>query len=588
MIFIKKIRSFIEGIALSKSQSFVIFLVILALLSFYMMYVFMPEDKLYLGYDIYFHLRRLDALMAALQSGSYPIYIDYDAAAGFGYITKWFYPDFMLVPFAMIGNQTNIFFAYRLMILFFTLVCGIATYKTTESVLNNSFIAFVTALLYTFSLYRLHNFFYRAALGEGIAMTFIPIILWGLYLIVKGNYKKWYIIAFGFSFLLMTHLLTSAMMFIVVVVFSLFCYKDLKSEPQRLKYLIIAGIVTFFVSAGYILPLLEQLFSNDFYFNSPDPSTWMEVTGQSWFQTLRALFNGFSFGEDDQRPSIGILLTFAIVIRMFIYKKDIKDIRLKYMDYVAIIGVVLVFMATKYFPWGIYPFRFLNFIQFPSRLYEFSSYLFAIAGAFYIHILLQNNLRKILALSFILLATAGILTINGQVFQKPDKLTNSERFTLIPNPKNFYHLTAVEYVPLKFPEMPDSKFPSVIYMGERSGKIENKNTETSISNYTRKKDITTFGVVATIADTVELPLFYYKGYAATLNSHPISVEESKIGLVQIPIASCSGEVKVWYEGTFIQKWSISVTAISFILLCFYSIFHSLKHRNSKECDEVST
>ena len=100
MIFNK----FIDSICSNKRNTFLMYFFLLIILSVFMVFIFMPEDRVYLGYDVFFHYRRLQSLMDALQHGAYPIYLDYSAADNFGYASNLFYPDFMLIPFAFIGN----------------------------------------------------------------------------------------------------------------------------------------------------------------------------------------------------------------------------------------------------------------------------------------------------------------------------------------------------------------------------------------------------------------------------------------------------------------------------------------------------
>lgn len=55
--------------------------------------------------------------------------------------------------------------------------------------------AWIMSILYTFATYRLTNLYYRAALGESLAMVFLPLLLWGAYEVFtekKENGIYWY------------------------------------------------------------------------------------------------------------------------------------------------------------------------------------------------------------------------------------------------------------------------------------------------------------------------------------------------------------------------------------------------------------
>ncbi|ROV60289.1 hypothetical protein EGO58_10850 [Limosilactobacillus reuteri] len=61
------------------------------------------------------------------------------------------------------------------------------TYKLTY----NNYQAIITAILYTFGTYRIIDIWTRFALGEFIALSFLPLVIYGIYSITFGNYKDW-------------------------------------------------------------------------------------------------------------------------------------------------------------------------------------------------------------------------------------------------------------------------------------------------------------------------------------------------------------------------------------------------------------
>lgn len=183
----KRIINFPNKIAANKRVHFWLFFAVLLFLSFLMVYFYQPLCP---GQDFFFHYRRLQALMDGLKTSPYLIYLDYDALDGYGYFTKAFYSDFVLIPFALIGNLTSLSFAYQFMLFLMTVLCGVFTYITVNHIYKKPFAAAIAALLYTFAVYRLLDMYHRAALGETLTFTFIPIVFLGLYHIIKGDYKK--------------------------------------------------------------------------------------------------------------------------------------------------------------------------------------------------------------------------------------------------------------------------------------------------------------------------------------------------------------------------------------------------------------
>lgn len=562
----EKIISIFEEISNKKKLQFWLFIGLLLGLSLFMMFCFVPENKIYLGYDVYWHYRRLATLMEALSHGSYPVYLDFDGAMDFGQATKWFYPDIMLIPFAWLGNMTNILFAYKAMIFFFTFLTGIIAYITSQKLFNNNiFISIAVALLYTFALYRMHNLFYRSALAEGMAMTFLPLVFWGLYEIIQGNYKRWYIIAIGYSLLLMTHILTSVMMFMTIIIFLAICYKRIIREPKRLYYLLLAGAATMLISAVFLFPMIEQMLSNTFKYSTPNPSTWPQNNEFSVLRIIWGMFNGLNLEEVNQFPSIGITLTAAMACRFFLYEKT-KEI--KKIDIIAIFGLFYVFIASNLFPWEIFPFNKMKFIQFPMRFFVFASYFFAIAGSFYLYKTIHSRFRKYLCLTIILITIGLTMVMNGREFQEAKILEESGLYDPVPSEKNYYHLANQDYTP--------ARFPSLEYIKERAGIIITGHENTQVSDFKREYNTTTFDIdIQANEDIVEIPRYYYKGYTATLNGKDIPLKQSDEGLIELDIKE-SGKVTVIYSGTFLQKYSIYITIIACLLLITYIIIFNKK------------
>lgn len=553
------LRDIADKIAAKKKSHFWIFFFVLILLSLAMVYFYLPFIP---GHDSYFHFRRLQALMDGIKESPFLIYTDYTAIEGYGYFTKGFYPDFVLIPFAIIGNLTNLDFAYHFTVFTMTVLCGVFTYMAVNRIYKSSYAAAISAVLYTFALYRLLDVFHRGALGEAISFTFVPLAILGIYEIIKGDYKKWYILTIAFSLLFFNHALSTLLMFITVVILVLIYYKSILKEPKRIKYLIIAGIVTIPVISYALFPMIEQLSSNSFYYEM-NPLMSMEDSLLGTSAIISGLFMGIIYPLRTFTPAIGLLLTCGILLRLFVSGKSAP---LKSVDTGVIIGLIYVCMSSYWFPWSMFPFNKLGIIQIPWRLYEFASYFFAVAGGYYLALLLKSNPRRLIAGGLVVICTLFVLMNDAKLYHDTRITEDIKREAL---PENRYHLIGLEYLPVKI--------PSIEYLIERGDSV--KSDHSNISNLERDKAVITFHTETNRTDNLELPLIYYKGYMAKLNGENISVSESENGLVQIPVNK-SGDIKVYYGGTIIQKLSWIITLLSILSLCVY-IFLSKKKEERK-------
>lgn len=552
--------------AANEKLHFRIFFVVLVFMSFLMYLIYGPVYE-YPGYDYYFHLKRFEALVSALKEGTFPIYIDYSAALNYGYLSKMFYSDMILLPFALLGFFMEAYSAYEIMLGLMTILCGVFMYKAIKTIYKSSFVAFIGAMLYTFSVYRLFDVYNRGALGEVFAFTFIPIVFLGLYHIVKGDYKKWYIITIGFSLLIFSHVISSVLTFITVVILLLVYYRSLVHEPKRIYYLIFAGLITLFITASYIFPMWEQIQSNIFRYESND---WtLPARAKLPFNyILWALFCGFTYPKDITIVGIGILLTLAVFLRFFVKGKSRN---LKSIDVGVLIGIFYIIASSSIFPWGRFPFTLFSFIQYPSRLYLFVTLFFSVAAGYYLsRIFIKNKAR--IALSIIVLLLTGLTMYFHSDNYKYMYNEHIRASNESPSPGNFFYLNGAEYIP--------DKVSSGYYISNRGDSIISLRGTTEVVNYKKEKNILSANVNASGADALELPLFYYKGYSAELNNNEIQIEQSDHGLVQIPIHE-SGDVKVYYKGTVIQKISWYITIISIFALSIYIFVENKKQKRSK-------
>ncbi len=540
-----------------------LFLCVLFALSLFMVCWFAPVSE-YGGHDYFFNFRRFSVLMDALQAGKYPIYLDFNAMDGYGYFTKAFYPDLILLPFSAIGLLIGAVAAYNVMIFTLTFLCGLFMYHAVKTVFNNRMAASFSAILYTFSAYHLFDWYNRGALGESISFTFLPVIFLGLYHIIAGDSRKWYLLTIGYTLLLYTHLLSSFLTFITLAIVVLICCKPLIKEPKRIGYLLLAAVVTIPLTASYLLPMFEQMASNTFNYSDA-----VNITGQTKLSAkemgwgmLGGVFNQWGSNMSGTGP----LLIILIILRLFIREKS-AFIRIA--DICALIGITYMIVMSFIFPWGRLP---LGFIQFPWRLYEFVVFFFSIAGAYYLTVFLRSKKQQLAAGAVIVFfaVITVVVTNNSYIYwQSRAKADVPELFTGVPSVDNEYYLGGREYMP--------ASVPSYRLIHERGDSIKAQPATVNSSNLTKNVGVTRFDVVVDSPATLELPLLYYKGYNASLNGKELPIGQSDWGLLTIPVDE-SGKIEVYYTGTTIQKIGGYISILSVVLLCVYLFIQRKKRK----------
>jgi len=561
---------YINNIADNKKLQYSLFLAVLVILSSMMVFFYNPLQP---GHDFFFHFHRFEVLIDAIKNGSFPIYLDSTTIEGYGYFTKAFYPDLILFPFALIGAYTNIVFAYQLMIWTMTILCGIYTYKAITVVYKNNFAAFAGAILYTFAFYRLLDIYQRAALGEALSFTFLPIVVRGMYEIIKGDYKKWYKLAIGFTLLIFTHMISSVLTAVICFMFIIIYNKSLQKEPKRIIYLFVSAAVTLILTAYYLYPLIEQVLSGSFYYQTHKLIGFYD-SGFKLNWIIWGLFGGIVQPRQIMTPGTGILLTLVLCTRIFILERSKL---LKSADIMVITGLIFILLSTDFLAklWTIFPLNLLSFIQFPWRLYEFSTLFFAIAGGHYLSVLIKSRKRIISCSVLLCIITIFMMISDGKLYQS---VRSNRSINEAAAYNNNYHLGGCEYIP--------SKVPSLEFLHLRGGNhIQKFYDNTIIQSISRINGTLSFDIYTEEDEILELPLLYYKGYHALLNGQVIPTRESKNGLVDILVHQ-PGRVEVYYKGTTVQVVSFYITIFGMFGLCLYILLTRIKSRKKKNNESV--
>lgn len=156
------------------------------------------QENSLVGHDTYFHAARLMNLADGLRSGQLPVRVGGFSYNGYGAMTSVFYPDLLLYPWALLllGGASINYVIHSLMIAVNALT-ALCMWTAGKRMLKSRQAALCASLLYLFSLYRLENLYRRFALGEMLAMAFLPLFLLGLYEVMLGDKRRWPVLVLG-------------------------------------------------------------------------------------------------------------------------------------------------------------------------------------------------------------------------------------------------------------------------------------------------------------------------------------------------------------------------------------------------------
>lgn len=522
------------------------------------MNLFWDKDLVLTGDDIGFHLNRVFGLAEAIKTSHYPFYIDSTFLNGYGYAANWFYPNLFLFPIAILLNLGySLVVSYKTYIILYTIatacVTYYCTYKMSKKVTSSSFMT----ILYVFSLYRAFDVYQRAALGESLAFIFLPVILYGIYEILYGHKKKWYILTIGFTGIIYTHVLSSVLAFCMLLLFLLLSIHRLREDKTKIIYFVVAGGVTILLSAFFIFPMVEQMTSNTFYLN-----TYTLTTPSNTTYSLGALWRSITlYYKDSSIIGLGYVLFLPLIYRFKIKKKNSI---INFADKCLLIAMIFLLMTTSYFPWQ--HFHTLDVIQFTFRLFALVTLLMAFSCSIYVGYSVKKKYHSI-GLLFIVLSLSISNASTIAQYYKDFRIHDKNQVRGEQTFKDSYNIGAgSEYLP--------SVTKIDVLKSRKKDEVKTKNRTTKLSHIVKEDNELSIHFDAKNKDILELPMIYYKGYEVKINNKIVPIKMSNNGLIEVPIQG-KGKMEISYPGTGIQKFSFYTSITTFILLMIFILLRSI-------------
>lgn len=349
-------------------------------------------NKLFDAHDISYHLNRIDGIGAALRNGQFPVRIHPNILNDYGYANSIFYPElFLYLPGALRALGVNVSICYKILIGMINAFAVSISLFSFKRIFRSTYAAYTGTVLYGLSLYRLLCIYVRGAVGEALAMSFLPLAALGIYEIFVRNPRKWHYLAIAFACILQSHIITAELLLYTCIIMAVFYIPRLaKDRLRRVLAAVKAAVITLLLNIWFLVPFFE-------FVREGVKITDTDVT--YWKNTVNPPTKIFAFlfpvsrtqGARENMPySIGfslfVLLIIFIVLcllrnrgRMNTDPVSSNDKNLFYLGRSGFItAAVCMFMSTYLFPWYLFTYvPFLNRIassmQFPWRLLSIGS-----------------------------------------------------------------------------------------------------------------------------------------------------------------------------------------------------------------------
>ena len=421
------------------------------------------------------------------------------------------------------------------------------------------------------------NLYYRAAIGEALAMVFFPLVIYGLYCLLKGDKKKWWVLALGCTGVYQSHVISTVFVVITIIAAVLMFIKNFISDRRWLGFFK-AGVLTVLLNLWYLVSFITYYFGLDMAIRHTKENT--EFFSNAIFPTQ--LFNIFNtnFGysqlldkgmRSDMSLSLGVGVTICLVIGIayFIFRKKKEIKNESFVFGILAFGVLLLFMATTLFPWELLQQNklinmFAGTVRMPWRFLSLASPIFCIAAAIIIGGVSKSDMSKrivimvtcfVCAITFVSWGTAYTTQLDpalkkGYAVSTSGAVGLDNEYYVVGT--NADRLTAEKY------ETSDGVKVDSYY---KSG----TNIEAEISG-------------AKNGSYIEVPLLYYPGYSAKDNNgNKLETEDGTNHVLRINLQNGTDTVKIKYSGLWSFKLADAVTILTLLGMSALWFYH--KRRN---------
>ncbi len=558
------------------------------------------------GHDTAFHLARINGIYEGLRTGQFPVRINPVQLEGYGNITGVMYPQlFLYIPAVL--KFLNISSVVGLKLLYFGANVGTAflSYYGVKNICREHRTALMAAVFYTVNPYRLVNIYVRGALGECLAMVFLPLVFWGIWEILWNRRERWYLLMIGMTGVLSSHIL-SLELYAVLILAELFWWLVSADRGQTAKRLLNLGM------AALGVVVLNLYFLGPFLRFSGEGLHCYAVENQMETLTvdLMRVFEPFARWDGEARAlgmkysmsvTLGSVLLAGIVLFCArLLTREESGSRMKAGRHCLVLGSGFLLMTLWVAPWETllhseWLESVLRALQFPWRLLGVSAFLFSVVAAVAVTEW-EKGFRRAAWLCPIMVA-AALLSCGyffGDVARQADtedKLwaegadyTDALYLCRYSMPLEFYD---EEYAHIICDEEEHMAWMSAREQGQQAVCGEPKSVVWQ--NY-QKRGVSISADVAVAeeaGDSVRalFPLHYYPGYEVRIDGERVEVQE-RLSLVACDIPGGMHHIEVFYRGLSFFTACDLVSLGGLLCLALWRAAIVIKRGKEKDSEEA--
>ena len=501
------------------------------------------------GCDTRFHTARLQNLADGIAAGQFPVRCGGFSYNGYGALTSVFYPDLLLYPFAlMLLGGASMSYTLSTLIVSVNVATAYVMLLAGRRLLGSREAARCASILYLLSIYRLVDIYDRIALGELLAMAFLPLFLLGLYEVVLGEKRRWPVLVLGATLVFRSHMLSTVLCALAAMVVCCVFMRRILRE-HRLSVLLLSCFAALLLNINQILPMVMCYIDG---VNTTVVQFGFANSAQNLLQLLQTDCN------------IGLALIFGIVAFVCVDVPQPERTSRHVLWLLLLAGAACTILASKLVPWSHIvrlTHGMVEILQFPWRFLLLAAACFALCGGDGFARLLSGRGMRACVITLVIAVTCAMPYLN-RVSE------TAERFEFGFGAKVF----------MEFPEyqiagtsVEDTRSRQMILAGD-----------VQVSDYEKKSVRIACQVEAKEDASVMFPIFGFPGYVAEINGERIAwhLGDNNRLTVDIP-AGTSGEISIRYAGKALWRIADAVSLLTAVGLAAWCIRRKRGYKRSE-------
>lgn len=531
------------------------------------------------GADLTYHLQRIEGVKDGLLGGQFPVRLEPRWVFDHGYANAIFYCNtFLYFPALLRLLGFTVLTSYNVYCMLLNLATAWISYYCFSRIFKDHNIGLICSALYTLSIFRIYKLVVTSATGEGTAVTFIPLVLYGLYRIYTEDPKSreyrhaWVPVTLGVCGLIQSHVLTCE---ITAGVIFLYCIFNIRRTFHKNTFMVLlkATVSSILLCLWFLVPFLDYYVTQDVHIKHVSGRT-IQDRGL-YFAHLAFHFwktgdssPGMGNGMQYSHPvGIGLVLVLGLGIFLILWFsgvfRDGSHEGMRFVKHTAVMGALLMFMSMDVFPWD--RIQSLNSItaalvsslQFPNRFLGWGTACLVLVFGFCLQYLKkkeQGHFWVAIALTVAGVATSGMYLL--------DYVNSTQDYFRIYNEEGmgFGYISGAEYL------IEGTKLEKLTFTRPKTGK------EAEILDYEKSYFRTKLRCANKGGNDsyVDLPILLYKGYRAvntdTGEEMDLCAGENNVIRVIIP-AGFEGSLEVDFVSPVYWRISELISVLTAVMLC---------------------